>query len=111
MKLQIRRSAMLAPLMCIPFVFCLATAKVSPAQATLITLVNFNGSDGSWPNLMTLTQGSDGRLYGTTLFGGSNCTDGLGCGTVFKMTSSGTLTTLYSFCSQANCTDGDQPVG
>ena len=28
-------------------------------------------------------------------------------GTVFKMTPSGTLTTLYSFCSQSGCTDGD----
>ena len=27
-------------------------------------------------------------------------------GTVFKITPGGTLTTLYSFCSQSGCTDG-----
>ena len=32
-----------------------------------------------------------------------------GSGTVFKMTPGGMLTTLYSFCTQPNCTDGAQP--
>ena len=30
-------------------------------------------------------------------------------GTVFKITALGTLTTLYSFCSQTGCTDGKSP--
>ncbi len=30
-------------------------------------------------------------------------------GTFFRITPSGTLTTLYSFCSQANCADGGEP--
>ena len=30
-------------------------------------------------------------------------------GTVFKITPSGTLTTLYSFCAQSGCTDGATP--
>jgi hypothetical protein len=34
-----------------------------------------------------------------------------GCGTFFKLIARGTLTTLYSFCSQANCTDGVAPSG
>ncbi len=55
-----------------------------------------------------VVQGSDGNFYGTTLYGGNNnCY--LGCGTVFKMTSSGVLTSLYSFCSQPDCADGAQP--
>jgi uncharacterized repeat protein (TIGR03803 family) len=33
----------------------------------------------------------------------------MGCGTVFRITPSGKLTTLYSFCSQSNCTDGAHP--
>jgi uncharacterized repeat protein (TIGR03803 family) len=49
-------------------------------------------------------QASDGNLYGTTEFGGPN--DG---GTVFSLTPSGALTTLYSFCSQAHCADGANP--
>jgi uncharacterized repeat protein (TIGR03803 family) len=51
-----------------------------------------------------LLQGSDGNFYGTTVGVGANSV-----GTVFKITPSGVLTTLYSFCSQANCTDGEDP--
>lgn len=59
---------------------------------------------------------SAGNLYGTTVNGGSNityCTNG--CGVVFELSppSNGvglwTETVLYSFCSQANCTDGSIP--
>ena len=32
-------------------------------------------------------------------------------GTIFKITLSGTLTTLYNFCSQSGCTDGQYPAG
>jgi uncharacterized repeat protein (TIGR03803 family) len=48
----------------------------------------------------------DGNLYGTTQAGGvgSNCENG--CGTVFRITPSGTLTTLHSF----NVTDGVSPT-
>jgi uncharacterized repeat protein (TIGR03803 family) len=53
------------------------------------------------------------NLYGTTYFGGANTTEcsGQGCGTVFEITPSGTLTTVYSFCSQTACADGTGPVG
>ena len=64
-----------------------------------------NCTDGSSPHA-GLFQASDGNLYGTTLAGGS-----ANSGTVFKITTSGTLTTLYSFCSDANCTDGLSPEG
>ena len=30
-------------------------------------------------------------------------------GTIFKITPSGQLTTLYSFCAQINCPDGQNP--
>lgn len=52
--------------------------------------------------------GSDGNLYGTTLNGGSAIS---GAGTVFKITPTGNLTTLYSFCTQTPCTDGEGPWG
>ncbi len=34
-----------------------------------------------------------------------------GSGTIFKITLSGTLTTLYNFCSQSGCADGQYPSG
>ena len=68
--------------------------------------------DGSQP-VGTLVEGSDGEFYGTTSTGGVSydtpC-DG-GCGTVFKITSLGKLTTLYRFCTQSGCTDGTLPTG
>jgi len=98
---------------CMVCVFCAATAMLSLAQDTLTTLVNFDGANGAWP-YMFLTQGADGNFYGTTYEGGANesCPGFYsGCGTVFKMSPGGTLTTLYNFCSQTNCTDGAQPIG
>jgi uncharacterized repeat protein (TIGR03803 family) len=48
-----------------------------------------------------LVQGADGNFYGTTTYGGSGtCANGfgvIGCGTVFKLTPSGTQTVLYNF--------------
>jgi uncharacterized repeat protein (TIGR03803 family) len=50
-------------------------------------------------------------LYGTTYYGGPNGPCCAGSGTFFEITPSGTFTTLYNFCSQANCADGLNPVG
>ena len=85
--------------------------KITPT-GTLTTLYRFcaqkNCSDGVAPT--ALTQAADGSLYGTTHYGGGvNCGSATGCGTVFKITPSGTLTTLYRFCSQSNCPDGANP--
>lgn len=54
-------------------------------------------------------QGSDGNFYGTTLAGGLSGCAGYGCGTVYEITPSGTLATLYWFCNTANCADGVGP--
>ena len=70
------------------------TTPVAQAQ-TLNVLHSFNGTDGTGPSQAPLVQATDGNLYGTT--GGGGADD---FGTVFKITPSGTLTTLYSFCSQ-----------
>lgn len=51
-----------------------------------------------------LIQANDGNLYGTTLSGGAN-----GHGAVFKINTGGTFTTLYRFCSQGGCLDGEFP--
>lgn len=70
----------------------------------LTTLHSFcsepNCTDGSTP-YGGLVEGSNGNFYGTTYAGGAN-----GHGTVFEVTPTGKLTTLYSFCAQAQCTDG-----
>jgi uncharacterized repeat protein (TIGR03803 family) len=84
-------------------VFGAVAATGSPAQ-TFTSLVSFNGTNGAYPDLMSLVQGTDGNLYGTTDDGGAT-----GSGTVFKVTPTGTLTTLYSFCAQVGCTDGEHP--
>jgi uncharacterized repeat protein (TIGR03803 family) len=80
--------------------------KITP-QGSFTTLYSFcaqaNCVDG-WHPQAGLVQGSDGNLYGTTFNGGAN-----GGGTVFKITPQGKRTTLYGFCSQANCTDGENP--
>jgi uncharacterized repeat protein (TIGR03803 family) len=52
-----------------------------------------------------LVQAINGDFYGTTGGAGAN---GNG-GTIFEITPSGALTTLYSFCSQNGCTDGSSP--
>jgi uncharacterized repeat protein (TIGR03803 family) len=77
--------------------------KMTPS-GTLTTLHSFTaGADGANP-VVGLTLGSDGNLYGTTTTGGAH-----GDGTAFKITPTGTLTTLYAFCSAANCADGNTP--
>src|SRR5271165_623716 len=88
---------------CILLLCCAAMAISAPAQ-TLTTLASFDGSNGLNPD-GSLLQATDGNFYGTTSSGSGNL------GTVFKMTPSGTLTTLYEFCLQSNCPDGAAPTG
>jgi uncharacterized repeat protein (TIGR03803 family) len=110
-KLRTHRLFTFATFACLVFVFCAATATVSAAQVTVTALVTFDGTNGSNPSNMVLAQGADGNFYGVTEYGGANNSCYQGCGTVFKMTPSGTLTTLYNFCAQANCADGTYPKG
>jgi len=97
---------------------CGTIFKMTPS-GTLTTLYSFcplggcrlEAPDGQFPN-GKLLQASDGNFYGATSSGGANqvgfCTE-FGCGTLFKITPGGTLTTLYSFCAQTNCVDGWNP--
>ena len=86
---------------------CGTIFKITPS-GTLTTLYTFCSQsgcpDGDDPTA-GLVQAADGALYGTTNRGGANGN----YGTIFKITSSGALTTLYSFCSQSSCTDGKSP--
>jgi uncharacterized repeat protein (TIGR03803 family) len=51
-----------------------------------------------------VVEGLDGNFYGTTSYGGAN-----NFGTVFRITPAGVFSTLYSFCAQTNCADGEAP--
>ena len=66
--------------------------------------------DGASP-YAGLIQDSAGNLYGTTSSGGAGVVAAQCCsgGTVFKVDTTGHETVLYSFCSNANCTDGEFP--
>ena len=91
-------------------VFQLATGG---ALTTLYSFCAMGGcADGQDPS-GGLTSDSSGNLYGTTFSGGSGsaCPFTGICGTVFELTSNGTETALYSFCSLPNCTDGRSPEG
>ncbi len=61
--------------------------------------------DGRFPEA-ALVQGANGNLYGTTTENGMP----QAAGTVFEISPAGTLTTLYSFCLQTGCPDGDRPM-
>jgi uncharacterized repeat protein (TIGR03803 family) len=83
--------------------------KITPG-GTLTTLHLFDGSNGNfflgdgYSPTGSLVQGTDGNFSGTTEFGpvGASC-----CGTVFKITPGGTLTTLHRF--EGYPTDGSYP--
>jgi uncharacterized repeat protein (TIGR03803 family) len=94
---------------------CGTIFKITPngALSTVYTFCSANNecTDGLLP-YAGLVLGRDGNLYGTTYNGGANPGDShdtYGPGTVFKLSSGGTLTTLYSFCPQSACTDGSSP--
>jgi uncharacterized repeat protein (TIGR03803 family) len=53
-----------------------------------------------------MSQGQDGQLYTTDVSDGT-----MNQGSVFRMTTSGQLTTVYNFCIQSSCTDGSFPNG
>jgi len=88
----------------IMFVVCVVTAIAANAQV-FNTVYEFDGTNGEGDPTASLVQGMDGSYYGTTSEGTASV------GAVFKITAAGELTTLYSFCSQPNCPDGEYPYG
>jgi uncharacterized repeat protein (TIGR03803 family) len=81
------------------------TDSSSDPATTFATLLNFDSTNGA-NSSAGMIQAKDGNLYGTTANGGAN-----NDGSVFKITTSGSLTTLYSFCSLSACADGANPAG
>ena len=97
---SISRRAMSFTVVC----FCLALSTSSLSGQTYTDLHDFDcaveGCGPQYPAI--LAQGRDGNLYGTTSEGGTHS-----MGTVFKMTPTGTMTTIYNFSGL----DGANPFG
>jgi uncharacterized repeat protein (TIGR03803 family) len=91
---------------------CGVVYRIAPTGASYEVLHKFTGHDGSDP-YSPLFQASDNNFYGTTYGGGpeQDCPGtnmpGLGCGTIFRLTPSGRLMTLYRFAGP----DGANPRG
>ncbi len=78
--------------------------QMSPAGAvTSISTFGSNSGDGRDP-ASPVVQDSNGNFYGTTIAGGTKSE-----GTVFKVTQTGTYSTIYSFGTTAG--DGEGPGG
>jgi len=87
-----------------PFFYLSAVFKIS-TNGSLTPLYAFSPPWVEHPS--RLVQGNDGNFYGTTEIGGNtNLNGGLGYGTVFTVTTNGTLTSLYSF---SGTNDGSTP--
>jgi uncharacterized repeat protein (TIGR03803 family) len=76
--------------------------KVSPG-GVFSNLYSFSGADDGGQPQSPLVRGLDGNFYGATDSGGAN-----GFGTIFRISTNGVLTNIYTFSGIA---DGAQPVG
>lgn len=74
--------------------------KINISTRAETVLHAFAGTDGATPT-GSLVRDASGNLYGTTMWGGA-----FGFGTVFELTTSGSLITLHSFTGSA---DGGNP--
>ena len=77
------------------FNFCLVLSTQAQ-NVSFETLAHFHGHGAS---VNSLVQGPDGNFYGAGGYPGQ----------VVRMTPAGQLTTIYRFCSLANCADGSAP--
>ncbi|HZT44312.1 MAG TPA: choice-of-anchor tandem repeat GloVer-containing protein [Chthonomonadaceae bacterium] len=100
-KKAVRSGSHLVLLQFLLSVLILASARHAQAQVVESILHTFNSyADGADPS-GSLIQGQDGAYYGTTFYGGPN-----NFGTIYKIDSSGKLTTIHSFSGP----DGDHPA-
>jgi uncharacterized repeat protein (TIGR03803 family) len=86
-----------------------AVFKLTPSGTeTVLHSFTFSGADGGFPQ-STLLLGFSGNLIGTTFDGGffnNSLCAGSGCGVIFKVTPTGSLTVLHRF---TGGTDGALP--
>jgi uncharacterized repeat protein (TIGR03803 family) len=79
----------------------LVLTNLASAQVSFAVLDSYTSSDAVGPALNGLILATDGNFYGTSSGSAANR------GTVFKMTSSGTVTVLHAFAGGSS--DGDTP--
>ena len=82
--------------------------KITPSGQLAVLYSFAELPDGSLLNGASpdsLVEGTDGFLYGTTLVDGGN-----GLGTAFRLSKTGTITLLHSFCNTIDCHDGANPA-
>jgi uncharacterized repeat protein (TIGR03803 family) len=74
------------------------------STGTFATILSLNQDQSQGRQISApVVQAADGSLYGTAIFGGAN-----GCGTIFRVATSGTLLQVYSFPCGAG---GSSPSG
>ncbi len=84
------------------------TVTASSAQ-TYTVLHTYPIGSGAYSGIMfpqVMSQGRDYNLYSTISNNGAK-----NVGSVFKITTGGTLTDIYDFCPGTTCTDGAYPIG
>jgi uncharacterized repeat protein (TIGR03803 family) len=85
--------------------------SVTPAGKFTLLHTFAAGTHKTYPNGNLpgfVAEGSDGKIYGTTLFGGvGGCNGYCGSGVLYRVSKTGTgFQVLHKFCSQSGCTDG-----
>ena len=84
-------------------------SAVAASGQTYTKLYTYPIGSGAYSGIMipqVMSQGRDGNLYSTIQNDGTK-----NVGTVYSMTTAGTLSTVYSFCALTSCTDGSYPWG
>jgi uncharacterized repeat protein (TIGR03803 family) len=110
-KSLLRQLGLLLLLLVLGFSARIASAQsgqVDVGSSKFTTLYTFSGPNGALP-MSGVVQATNGDYFGTTTYSGANCDTAEPCGTVFKISSNGALTTLYNFCAEPGCADGAAP--
>ncbi len=85
---------------------CGTVFELGPTGQYKVLYSFLSNADGTPPQ--TVIGDVTGNLYGTTFQGGQGCTQALGCGTIFKLNTSGKKTVLHAFTGGP---DGSLPAG
>jgi uncharacterized repeat protein (TIGR03803 family) len=83
------------------------TTGATPTLTSLYSFCTLAACADGFDPRSPVIQATNGTFYGTTSGGGPDDTPG----SIFKMSATGSLTTLYTFCSISGCTDGLSPLG